>query len=393
MGNQGQRQLDWVSGGPEPHPRWRRLFQCCGASAHGGNEVVHEKTVGPGDGAVMLNGLRKAAQYEHTPRGKFAGIFRRRVVSRRQRVRERFYETRQRLRFQAPQHFLFPWRNEARHWDGTMPRLSYDFVYLRLVLFHGLLAREAHRENKWRGDEREIAKRVPSPRFVQYRMADVCAADETIWVSYFPKRSRGVELDVAANGRELSRIKGKNKPEMRLPAEGKGTGESPRTPRGAGRRTPRGGGGGEVVYPVDYVEVGGFVIVYNQEQVDVVGHYHEIGSGERGVFGVLRSPFVYYRFARRHERDCRIVVDARKRFFTPFGAERDEKEFLAAFTQLEMHSNVPLETTTLGGVRGRQRPRPLCRELYHTVFCQVKQWNGGGYGQRIKKRSFRFGVP
>ena len=136
----------------------------------------------------MLNGLRKAAQYEHTPRGKFAGIFRRRVVSRRQRVREGFYETRQRLRFQSPQHFLFPWRNEARHRDGTMPRLSYDFVYFRFVLFQRLLAREAHREKKWRGDEREIAKRVPSPRFVQYRMADVCAADETIWVSHFPKR-------------------------------------------------------------------------------------------------------------------------------------------------------------------------------------------------------------
>ena len=176
----------------------------------------------------MLNGLRKAAQYEHAPRGKFAGIFRRRVVARRQRVRERFYETRQRLRFQSPQHFLFPWRNEARHRDGAMPRLCYDFVYLRLVLFQRLLAREAHREKKWRGDEREIAKRVPSPRFVQYRMADVCAADETIWVSQFPKRPRGVELDVAANGRELARIKRKDKPETRFP--GKGTGESPRTP-------------------------------------------------------------------------------------------------------------------------------------------------------------------
>ena len=314
-------QWDGTSGARAPRPRCQSLFQCRGAGAHGGDEVVHEKAVGPGDGAVMLNGLRKAAQYEHAPCGKFAGIFRRRVVSRRQRVREGFYETRQRLRFQSPQHFLFPWRNEARHRDGTMPRLCYDFVYLRLVLCHGLLAREAHREKKWRGDEREIAQRVPSSRFVQYRMADVCAADETIWVSHFPKRPRGVELDVAANGRELARIKRKDKPETRLPAEGKGTGESP--------RPPRGGGGGEVVYPVDYIEVGGFVIVYNQEQVDVVGHYHEIGSSERGVFGMLRAPFVYYRFARRRERDCRIVVDARKRFFTPFGAERDEKEFFA----------------------------------------------------------------
>ena len=34
----------------------------------------------------MLNGLRKAAQYEHTPRGKFAGIFCRRIVMRRKRA-------------------------------------------------------------------------------------------------------------------------------------------------------------------------------------------------------------------------------------------------------------------------------------------------------------------
>ena len=106
-------------------------------------------------------------------------------------------------------------------------------------------------------------------------------------------------------------------------------GAGPRIPRGAGPRIPRGGGGGEVVYPVDYIEVGGFVIIYYQEQVGVIGHYHEIGSSERGVFGVLCAPFGYYRFARRRERDCRIVVDARKRFFTPFGAERDEKEFFA----------------------------------------------------------------
>lgn len=324
----------------------------------------------------MLNGLRKAAQYEHAPRGKFAGVFRRRVVARRQRVRERFYETRQRLRFQSPQHFLFPWRNEARHRDCAMPRFRYDFVYLRLVLFQRLLAREAHREKKWRGDEREIAKRVPLPRFVQYRMADVCAANETIWVSQFPKRPRGVELDVAANGGELARIKRKDKPETRLPAEGKGTGEGPRISRGAGRRTPRGGGGGEVVYPVDYIEVGGFVIVYNQEQVDVVGHYHEIGSGERGVFSMLRAPFVCYRFARRRQRDCRIVVDARKRFFTPFGAERDEKEFLAAFTQLELHSNVP------PGGSGAS-PRPVA-ENYTTPFS-AKSSNGTGEGPRTPR--------
>ena len=349
------------AGASEPRPGWRRLFQGCSAGAHGGDEVVHEKAVGPGDGAVMLNGLRKAAQYEHAPCGKFAGVFRRRVVALRQRVRERFYETRQRLRFQAPHHFLFPWRNEARHRDCAMPRFRYDFVYLRLVLFHGLLAREAHREKKWRGDECKIAKRVPLPCFVQYRMADVCAADETIWVSQFPKRPRGVELDVAANGRELARIKRKDKPETRLPAEGKGTGESP--------RPPRGGGGGEGVYPVDYIEVGGFVIIYYQEQVGVIGHYHEIGSSERGVFGMLRAPFVYYRFARRRERDCRIVVDARKRFFAPFGAERDEKEFLAAFTQLEMHYNVP------PGGSGASPPSRC--ENYTTPFS-AKSSNGTG---------------
>ena len=301
----------------------------------------------------MLNGFRKAAQDEHAACGKLAGVFGRRIVARRQGVREHFDEAGTRLGLEAAQHLLFARRDEAGNRNGALPGLFDDGINGFAMLPERELAGEPHRDQKRRGEQSEIAERIPATFWIERVMADIGVAKEAIGVAGFPKGARGIELDVAANGGKLARFKGEDEPEAGRPtpwrqgdggsgapepclwkgcfAYGSGAPE-PRLWKGRiwvcgarGRLRPR--GFGKLMDPINNIKRGVLVVIHDQEQVDVIGHDYEIGSGEGGIGGVLALPHGDNAFARRSESDGGIVIKAGKNLGPLFDTERDEEEF------------------------------------------------------------------
>ena len=194
-----------------------RLLDSLGVFAKRDDEIVHQEAVGAGDFVVSAYGLGKAAQDEKAIRGKFAGVFSRRIVTRRKRVRQHFNESRLWLFFKAPQHFSFAGRDKAGNRDHAFSRFFDDAAYRFAVFFDGLFAREPYRKEEGRSEEREITDGVPCAIRRENRMANIGEPDEAVGVALFPERAGGVELDVAPECLKLARRKGKHKPEFRRP--------------------------------------------------------------------------------------------------------------------------------------------------------------------------------
>ena len=228
-----------------------RLLENLGVFAKRDDKIVHQEAVGAGDFVVSAYGLGKAAQDKKAIRGKFAGVFSRRIVTRRKRVRQHFNESRLWLFFKAPQHFSFAGRDKAGNWDHAFSRFFDDAAYRFAVFFDGLFAREPYRKEEGRSEEREITDGVPCAIRRENRMANIGEPDEAVGVTLFPERASGVELDVAPECLKLARRKGKHKPEFRRPEgvdNGTGLRPEPRSGGGGGieeglRPEPRGGGG------------------------------------------------------------------------------------------------------------------------------------------------------
>ena len=194
-----------------------RLLDSLGVFAKRDDKIVHQEAVGAGDFVVSAYGLGKAAQDEKAISGKFAGVFSRRIVTRRKRVRQHFNESRLWLFFKAPQHFSFAGRDKAGNRDHAFSRFFDDAAYRFAVFFDGLFAREPYRKEEGRSEEREITDGVPCAIRRENRMANIGEPDEAVGVALFPERAGGVELDVAPECLKLARRKGKHKPEFRRP--------------------------------------------------------------------------------------------------------------------------------------------------------------------------------
>ena len=194
-----------------------RLFESLRVFAKRDDEIVHQEAVGAGDLVVGAYGLGKSAQDEKPVGGKFARIFGRRIVARRQSVGERFYEACHRLCLEPAQGFLFAGRDEAGNRNHALPGFGYDFINGGGVFFGGLFAREAYREKKGRGEERQIADGIPDAIGRENRVADVGASQKSIGIARFPKRTGGIELDVAPECLELARGEGEHEPEFLFP--------------------------------------------------------------------------------------------------------------------------------------------------------------------------------
>lgn len=212
-----------------------RLLDILGVFAKRDDKIVHQEAVGAGDFVVSAYGLGKAAQDEKAIRGKFAGVFSRRIVTRRKRVRQHFNESRLWLFFKAPQHFFFARRDKAGNRDHAFFCFFDDAAYRFAVFFDGHFAREPYRKEEGRSEEREIADGVPCAIRRENRMANIGEPDEAVGVALFPERAGGVELDVAPECLKLARRKGEHKPEFGRPERvGNGTGRCPE-PRSGGR--------------------------------------------------------------------------------------------------------------------------------------------------------------
>ena len=323
-----------------------------GVFAKRDDEIVHQKAVGAGDFVVCTYGLRKAAQDEKAIRGKFARVFCRRIITRRKSVRKHLNKSRTRLFLKTPQHFSFAGRDKAGNRDHAFSRF-FDYVVYRFVVFlDSFLSREPNWEEKGRCEEREVTDGIPNAIIGENRMVDIAAPDESVGVALFPERAGGIELNVAPKRLKLTRRKGEHKPE----AGGEwsnGTGLPPRAPHKEQPSSSTGFGAEprliagqprlideaiEFVYPANDIEGGSFVVIYNKEQVDMVGHYDEIGRGYRFVARMGRAPYFGDNFANRRERYRAVFIDAREDSSSLFRTDCNKEEFSAALMEIQFHN-------------------------------------------------------
>ena len=320
-----------------------RLFESLRVFAKRDDEIVHQEAVGAGDLVVGAYGLGKSAQDEKPVGGKFARIFSRRIVARRQGVGQHFDEARQRLCFEPAQGFLLAGRDEARNRNHALLCLGDDFIYGFGVFFEGFLASEAHREKHGRGNEREIADGIPCAILRENRVANIGAAQEAIGIARLPKRAGGVELDVAPEGFELARREGEHEPEFLFP---KRRGYRPE-PRGSGidlgrgcRPEPRLCELAEFVDPPHDIKIGGFIVIHDQDQMHVIRHDDEIG-GRYGWIARMRSaPHLGNCLASLRQRNRGIFIDARENLSPIFGAESEKEEFHASPMEIHSHGSI-----------------------------------------------------
>ena len=307
-----------------------RLFESLRVFAKRDDEIVHQEAVGAGDLVVGAYGLGKSAQDEKPVGGKFAGIFGRRIVARRQSVGERFYEACHRLCLEPAQGFLFAGRDEAGNRNHALPGFSYDFINGGGVFFGGLFAREAHREKKGRGEERQIADGIPDATGRENRVADVCASQKSIGIARFPKRAGGIELDVAPECLELARGEGEHEPEFLFPRR-----------RGC-RPEPCiiGSNPLEFVDSAYDIEIWGFAVIHDQKQMHMIRHDDEIGGRHGRVSRMGCAPRFGNRLTRLRQRDRGIVVDAREYLPPPFRAESEKEEFQASPMEIQSHGGI-----------------------------------------------------
>ena len=365
-----------------------RLLESLGVFAKRDDEIVHQKAVGAGDFVVCAYGLGESAQDKKAIRGKFARVFCRRIIARRKSVRKHLNKSRTRLFLKAPQYFSFAGRDKAGNRDHAFSRFFDYVVYRFAMFFDGFLSREPNWEKKGRCEEREITNGVPNAIFGENRMTDIAAPDEAVGVTFFPESAGGIELNVAPKRLKLTRRKGEHKPELGRERRGSngtglcrnGTGLCPEPRRGEGggfweglcpepRRgrgvgfweglcpEPRRGEGRwlfiqrgsgwqprlideaiEFMYPANDIEGGGFIVVYDQKQVDMVGHYDEIGSGYRFVARMGRAPYFGDNFANRRERNRAVFIDAREDSSSLFRTDCNKEEFSAALIEIQFHN-------------------------------------------------------
>ena len=345
-----------------------------GVFAKRDDEIVHQKAVGAGDFVVCTYGLRKAAQDEKAIRGKFARVFCRRIITRRKSVRKHLNKSRTRLFLKTPQHFSFAGRDKAGNRDHAFSRFFNYVVYRFAMFFDGFLSREPNWEEKGRCEEREVTDGIPNAIIGENRMVDIAAPDESVGVALFPESAGGIKLNIAPKRLKLARRKGEHKPELGRERRGSnGTGlcrketglcPEPRRGRGVGFweglcPEPRRGrdrwlfiqrGSGwqprlideaiEFMYPANDIEGGGFIVVYDQKQVDMVGHYDEIGSGYRFVARMGRAPYFGDNFANRRERNRAVFIDAREDSSSLFRTDCNKEEFSAALMEIQFHGSI-----------------------------------------------------
>ena len=330
-----------------------RLFESLRVFAKRDDEIVHQEAVGAGDLVVGAYGLGKSAQDKKPVGGKFTGIFGRRIVARRQSVGERFYEACHRLCLEPAQGFLFAGRDKAGNRNHALPGFGYDFINGGGVFFGGLFAREAHREKKGRGEERQIADGIPDATGRENRVADVGASQEAIGIARLPKRAGGVELDVAPEGFELARGEGEHEPEAVVPKR-RGcrpepcneTGLRPEPRRGGidfgrgCRPEPRLGELAEFVDPPHDIKIGGFIVIHDQKQMHMIRHDDEIGGCHGWVARMGSAPYFGNCFARLRQRNRGIFIDARENLPPIFGAESEKEEFHASPMEIQFHSDI-----------------------------------------------------
>ena len=343
------------------------------------DEIVHQEAVGAGDLFVGAYGLGKSAQNEKPVGGKFARIFSRRIVARRQGVGQHFDEARQRLCFEPAQGFLLSGRDKAGNRNHALLCLGDDFIYGFGVFFEGFLASEAHREKHGRGNEREIADGIPDATGRENRMADVGAAQEAIGIARFPKRAGGVELDVAPEGFELARREGEHEPEFLFPRR-----------RGC-RPEPRHGGIdfgrgccpselAEFVDPPHDIKIGGFIVIHDQNQMHVIRHDDEIGGRHGWVARMGSAPHLGNCLASLRQRNRGIFIDARENLSPIFGAESEKEEFHASLMEIHSHGSI------IAKKRGC-RPEP-CNE---TGLCPEPRRGGIDFGRGYRPEQRRGG--
>ena len=330
-----------------------RLLERLRFVAKRGDEIVHQEAVGAGDLFVGAYGLGKSAQNEKPVGGKFARIFSRRIVARRQGVGQHFDEARQRLCFEPAQGFLLAGRDKAGNRNHALLCLGDDFIYGFGVFFEGFLASEAHREKHGRGNEREIADGIPCAIMRENRVANIGAAEEAIGIARLPKRTGGVELDVAPEGFELARREGEHEPEFLFPRR-RGcrpepcneTGLRPE-PRGSGidlgrgcRPEPCPGEMAEFVDPPHDIKIGGFIVIHDQDQMHVIRHDDEIGGRHGWVARMGVAPHLGNCFASLRQRNRGIFIDARENLSPIFGAESEKEEFHASPMEIHSHGGI-----------------------------------------------------
>ena len=207
------RALHRTSGGSDaPEPLHMAALRAGAHAAERGGEVVHGEAVGAKlvrGGEMLANvsggnrrGVGEARENEQTVGGKFARIFRRGIVARRQGAGQHLDEARTGRCLQPSHGFDFAGRDEARNRHPAMLRLVDDLANGRFVLGDALLEREAHVEEKGRAEQGEIAHALPAARrqALQQLRVDVGVAEKAIGVRELPEPARRVELDVMANG-------------------------------------------------------------------------------------------------------------------------------------------------------------------------------------------------
>jgi hypothetical protein len=141
----------------------------------------------------------------------------------------------------------------------------------------------------------------------------------------------------------------------------------------------------EFVYPVNDIEGGGFVVIYDQKQVDMVGHYDEIGCSYRFVARMGRAPYFCNGFANRRESNCAILIYVRENSSSLFRTDCNEEEFSAALMEMQFHEsiianwrgNVCKETGRCPEPRIRSNPRPLRGSGQSPVSLLGKNTNRG----------------
>lgn len=188
-----------------------RLFADCGG------EGVHCEAVGAKEvcgGRVAAHGkcrdigccIGEARENEQSISGKFARVFRRRVIARRQRAGQHLNEAGTWCCFKALEQFGFAWRDKATHDDCAAAGFLNEFSDSRFMFGERLFERQACVNEKRRAKQGEVAHCRPSVRGVKNRVAYVGKAQKAVGVAILPECTRGVELDVAPNGFELARI-------------------------------------------------------------------------------------------------------------------------------------------------------------------------------------------
>ena len=365
-----------------------RLFESLRVFAKRDDEIVHQEAVGAGDLFVGAYGLGKSTQNEKPVGGKFARIFSRRIVARRQGVGQHFDEARQRLCLEPAQGFLLAGRDEAGNRNHALLCLCNDFIYGFGVFFEGFLASEAHREKHGRGNEREIADGIPCAILRENRVANIGAAQEAIGIARLPKRAGGVELDVAPEGFELARREGEHEPEAVVPKR-RGFRPEPRNGgidfgRGCRPEPWRGGidfGRGccpgelaEFVDPPHDIKIGGFIVIHDQNQMHVIRHDDEIGGRHGWVARMGVAPHLGNCLASLRQRNRGIFIDARENLSPIFGAESEKEEFHASPMEIQFHGDI------IAKIRGF-RPEP--RRGGESI-----PWQGSGRPASIPKKNF-----